>query len=201
MRFSTASALALGIAQSVYSQGTQQSLAAAIAPYAELSSFANILNSFPGILSTITDSRTTGVTILIPTNDAFTKFLAQSNVANITQVPVAQLLTVFRYHIMDAKLTTKNFTIPRGLTVPTALRDPLYNNRTAGKQITDLYGADANGQVLFVSKDPIAKPSQFRVRQSLSGENVSLRGGLAQTVGLTSVDGVWDGGFFQVIDT
>ena len=201
MRFLCVSALVLGLAQSVYSQaGTQASLLAAVSKYPDLSAFSGILSGFPGILPTLLGGSSNGVTVLVPTNAAITKFLGQGNVTDISQFPVAQLQTVLRYHILAAKLKTENFTLPRGLTIPTILKDVLYNNRTAGKGITDLYGPDATGQVLFVQKDPIAKPSKFKVRQSLSGSSASLRAGLAQVATLTAVDGVWDGGYFQVVD-
>jgi uncharacterized surface protein with fasciclin (FAS1) repeats len=193
-------ALTLALATSAASQATQQSLATGLSPYADLSIFKSILDVFPGFISSVLDGRSS-VTVLIPTNQAITNFLAKSNVTDLVQIPVSTLHTVFKYHIMDAALKATNFSKPGGITVPTLLRDSQYNNRTAGAELTKIFGSQATGQVLFVQKDSIPVASKFRVRQSTQGPNANLRGGLAQTGLLTSVDGSWDGGVFQVIDT
>jgi hypothetical protein len=100
---------------------------------------------------------------------------------------------------MDAGLKSTDFQASGGLTVPTQLKDPQYNNRTAGGQIIATYGPDATGQVVFVNKDPIAAPAKLKVRV-LSGGGASVRAGLAQTANITTIDGVWDGGYFHAVD-
>ncbi|KAK1654399.1 fasciclin domain-containing protein [Colletotrichum phormii] len=193
--------LALAIDPSIHSRQAQQSLSTALSSHADLSTFNEILNSYPSIISNITAGTKNKVTLLVPTNDAFTKFLQQANISEITQLPVSQLLTVFRYHTLDAPLTASNFSAPRGITIPTKLRDELFNLRTPGPAMIDQYGDDAKGQVLFVSPSTI-NPTKFRVRQATSSDDhtASLRGGLGETAELTSIDGVWDGGYFQSVD-
>ncbi|KAK1715867.1 fasciclin domain-containing protein [Colletotrichum lupini] len=193
--------LACAVDPSLHSRQAQQSLSNVLTSHADLSMFNEILNSYPSIISNVTAGTKNKVTLLVPTNVALAKFLQQSNVSEITQLPVSQLLTVFRYHTLDASLTAANFSAPRGITVPTKLRDELFNLRTPGPAMIDQYGEGAQGQVLFVSPSTI-NPTKFRVRQGTPSDDhtASLRGGLGQTAELTSIDGVWDGGYFQAVD-
>ncbi|OLN85953.1 Fasciclin-like arabinogalactan protein-like protein 6 [Colletotrichum chlorophyti] len=178
----------------------QQSLSSALSSHADLSTFNQLLNSYPDIISNVTTGGQNRVTILVPTNDAFTKYLQQSNVSDLAALPVDRLLNVFRYHTLEAGLTVQNFSAPRGITVPTKLRDALNNLRSPGAAIIDQFGADAQGQVLYVAPDAI-NPAKFRVRQTSDDDKTaSLRAGLGQTATLTTIDGIWDGGFFQSID-
>lgn len=193
--------LASAVDSYIHSRQTQQSLSNALSSHADLSTFNEILSSYPSITSHITARTKNEFTLLVPTNDALAKFLQQSNVSRITQLPVNRLLTVFRYHILDAPMTASNFSAPKGIMVPTKLRDELFNLQTPGPAIIGQYGQDAQGQVLFVSPSTI-NPTKFRVRQGTSSDDhtASLRGGLGQTAELTSIDGVWDGGYFQSVD-
>jgi hypothetical protein len=199
MRSIGLSTLVLSLAQQVLSQGTQASLSSALANYTELSAFNGILGQFPQLLSAVLDGKQTGVTILIPTNNAFTKFIQDSAVTDISQLPLGQLQNIFKYHVMDARLKSQDFNAPRGLTVPTILKESQFNNRTAGPALQAMYGLEAIGQVLFVSKDPLSR-AKFKIRQTTSS-SAHLRAGLAQTASLKSVDGEWDGGYFQIVDT
>ncbi|WQF88718.1 Putative FAS1 domain-containing protein [Colletotrichum destructivum] len=180
----------------------QQSLSNALSKHADLSAFNQLLSNYPSIVDNITAGADNKITLLVPTNDAFANFLKQSNAADISQLPVKQLLTMFQYHTLDAPLTATNFSSPRGLTVPTKLRDELYNLRSPGSALISQFGDEAQGQVLYVSRDTI-NPIKLRVRQSSSaGDNTAnLRAGLGQTAELTAIDGEWDGGYFQSIDT
>lgn len=180
----------------------QQSLSNALSKHADLSAFNQLLSNYPSIVDNITAGADNKITLLVPTNDAFANFLKLSNATDISQLPVKQLLTVFQYHTLDAPLTSTNFSSPRGLTVPTKLRDELYNLRSPGSALISQFGDEAQGQVLYVSRDTI-NPIKLRVRQSSSsGDNTAnLRAGLGQTAELTAIDGEWDGGYFQSIDT
>ncbi|OIW31580.1 FAS1 domain-containing protein, partial [Coniochaeta ligniaria NRRL 30616] len=181
-----------------------QDLPSALSKYPETSTFQGLISQVPGGVSSllpsgITPNSTEGVTVIIPSNKAFEAFLNASNLANITSVPLDKLVNIFQYHIMYAKLTSTNFSSPDGLIVPTLLKDQIYNNRSAGADLINTYGADAaQGNVLYVSKDPV-NPVKFRVRQQ--GSSVALRGGLGQDGVVTAVDGSWDLGTFQIVDT
>jgi len=86
------------------------------------------------------------------------------------------------------------------LIVPTLLKDQKYNNRSAGADLINQYGADAAlGNVLYVSKDLI-NPVKFKVRQQ-QDSGVALRGGMGQGATINAVDGTWDLGYFQIVDS
>ena len=194
-----AAALALGLGRLAAAQ-TQSSLETALGQYPNLSTFKTLLAGFPNLLQTVAPVLPgQKLTILVPTNDAITSFLTSSNRSSLAQLPLAQLQSVLKYHVIEAGLATNDFQAPGGITPPTLLKDPLYNNRTAGAQILARYGPDATGAVLFVRRDPIPAPAKFRIRAAPAG-SASLRAGLGQTTTLTTIDGVWDGGYFQSVD-
>ncbi|KAK3945854.1 FAS1 domain-containing protein [Diplogelasinospora grovesii] len=196
---SSSIAVALGLAQTAFcQQGTD--LNTALSKYPETSTFQSLLQSNPQMITSTTPSNDKGgVTVLVPNNDAFTKFTNASGGTPITSQPTDKLINIFQYHVMAAPLTSANFTDPKGLMVPTLLTAEAYNNRTAGADLVNAYGSKAAlGQVLYVSKDPIS-PLRLRVRQSATG--VNLRGGEALNAGMDPVDGTWSGGRFQMVDT
>jgi transforming growth factor-beta-induced protein len=200
MRVTSIVALTLGLAQSVLAQD----LSTALSKYPEVSTFQGLISQVPGGVSSLLPSglspnSSNGVTLLIPSNKAFSTFLNASNLANITSVPLDQLVNILFYHIMYSKLTSANFSSPDGLIVPTLLKDQKYNNRSAGTELINQYGADAaQGNVLYISKDPIS-PVKFRVRQQ-QDSGVALRGGMGQGATINAVDGAWDLGYFQIVD-
>ena len=202
MRFITSSAILAGMAQVVLGQDQGGvSLSTALSNYTELSTFGTILNAFPQLLTQLVpQDQNLRVTILIPSNDAFKKFVNETG-TEATSLPVEQLLPVLKYHILAAKMTSRNFTNgdKKGVVVPTLLREKLYNNRSAGQALINTFGAQAaEGNVLYISPDPIAK-AKLKVRQSNPSANV--RGGLGATSVVRAVDGEFMGGNFQIIDT
>jgi hypothetical protein len=192
-------ALALGLGRCASAQG----LSTALSSHPEVSTFRGLIDQVPGGVSSLLPSgisanSSKGVTVLVPSNTAFSTFLSASNLTNITSVPLNQLVNIMFYHIMYAKLTSANFSSPNGLIVPTLLKDQQYNNRSAGTELINQYGADAaQGNVLYVSKDPV-NPVRFMVRQQGSG--IALRGGMGKGATMQAVDGAWDLGYFQIID-
>jgi len=197
MRVFSAGAVLLGLAQLGACQG--QDLLGAIANDTRLTSFAGILKAFPNLVSNIVPQSFPAVTILIPSNTAFDQFVKQTG-QDPTSLPLDKLMAIFQYHVMAAGVTSKNFTVPKGIVVPTFLKAELYNNRTAGDQLVASYGQEAaQGNVLYISKDPI-NPAKLKVRQSGDGD-VNLRGGLGGTSTVHAVDGKWIGGYYQIIDS
>ncbi len=175
-------------------------LATAIANNTELSSFAQLLANFPSLLGSLIPEAIPAVTVLIPTNAAFDKYVKQTG-QQPASLPLNQLQALLEYHIMAAPMTRRNFTVPRGLVIPTLLRDSQYNNRSAGAQLVGSFGQDAaQGNVLFVSQDPI-NPAKLKVRQQASIGDANLRGGLGGTATISAIDGYWDLGYFQMVDT
>lgn len=200
MRFFTnGAALALGVAQvALAQQGVD--LGTAIASNPNLSSFGQILSKFPGLVSSLIP-QAQEVTVLVPSNAAFEKFVDQTG-QEPTSLPTEQLVAIFKYHVMAAKLTSKNFTARRGIVVPTLLKDEQYNNRSAGAQLVNTFGPEAaQGNVLYISPDTI-NPAKLRVRQAgNSSTSVNLRGGLGVTASVDAVDGEFGQGAYQIIDT
>ncbi|KAK1970413.1 fasciclin domain-containing protein [Colletotrichum sublineola] len=195
--------IVLASSSSVSPRQLQQSLSNELSKHADFSDFNQILSSYPSIINNVTAGSDNKITLLVPTNDAFANFLKQSNTNDISQISVDRVLTIFQYHTLDAPLTAMNFSSSRGITVPTKLRDALYNLRSPGPALISQYGDKAQGQVLYISRDTI-NPAKLRVRQGSSSSDdkvASLRAGLGQTAELTTIDGEWDGGYFQSIDT
>lgn len=187
-----------------------QSLAQAIANNTGLTRFGELLNQFPEFLSLVLPTTTTGnVTVLIPNNAAITK-AEESAGGSLINLGTDRLISIFKYHVLVAPLTSDNFSAASspqaatsGLTVPTFLKDELFNNRSAAPELTAKFGPDATGQVIFFQRDPI-QDRVLRIRQSVGGGSagsVSLRSGLAATVNLTTVDGTFSLGRWQVIDS
>ncbi|KAK1593174.1 fasciclin domain-containing protein [Colletotrichum navitas] len=181
----------------------QQSLSNALSKHADFSAFNQILSNYPRIIDNVTAEADNKITLLVPTNNAIANFLKQSNASDVSQIPVDRVLTMFKYHTLDAPMTAMNFSSSRGITVPTKLQDSLYNLRSPGPALISRYGDGAQGQVLYISRDTIS-PARLRVRQGSSSSDdkvANLRAGLGQTAELTTIDGEWDGGYFQSIDT
>ncbi|KAL0942479.1 beta-ig-h3 fasciclin [Colletotrichum truncatum] len=189
---------AIGQSKPVERQISSQSLVDALSKYPALSSFQQLLKDSPGIINV---NAKNVATVLVPDNEALSAFVKLNNATSISQLSTERLRSIFQYHTLAAALNTTDFSASRGLTVPTKLVDTLYNLRSPGPALIKQFGEEANGQVLYISKDTLNSP-KFRVRQTGStGDKASLRAGLGQTAELTGVDGVWDGGYFQVINT
>ncbi|KAK2065461.1 fasciclin domain-containing protein [Colletotrichum caudatum] len=197
------SPLASAGSASISARQLQQSLSNELSKHADFSTFNKILASYPSIIDNVTAGAENKITLLVPTNKAFVNFIKQSNASDISQMSVDQVLTMFKYHTLDAPMTSKNFSSSKSITVPTKLQDPLYNLRSPGPALISQFGDKAQGQVLYVSRDAI-NPAKLRVRQGSSSSDdkvASLRAGLGQNAELTAIDGEWDGGYFQSIDT
>lgn len=102
--------------------------------------------------------------------------------------------------LLAGQVTTENFTAEEGITVPTFLTSPTFNNRSAGAALGSS-GADGdvkNGQVVFFQAKQTSQ-KKFVLRQ-LQNPTVTAQGGLGHQINLTAIDGVWDGGYFQIVD-
>lgn len=115
--------------------------------------------------------------MLVPDNSAFDK-LEVSLGAPIGSLSVQQLEPILQYHLLVGKLTTNNFTVQNGTTVPTLLNGPKYNNRSAGAALGSSGAANDphNGQVVFIEATS-AESTRFIVRQ-LASPIAIVQGGL-----------------------
>lgn len=178
---------------------SQADLSAAVSKFPQLSSFNSLLGSNPNLLgSLISSGMSQGVTLLIPSNDAFDKYTNKTG-SNVTSLPPDTLSVTLQYHIMAAPLTSANFSSAQGIIVPTLVTNVGNNNRTAGAALINTYGQQAaQGQVLFVSKSTAA-PGKFRVKRQ-QGKTAQISGGDAQGASMNAIDAQWSGGYFQIID-
>jgi hypothetical protein len=171
------------------------SLAEALAGLPNLSTFRQLVNGYPSVIDSLVSNSTKGVTVLAPSDQAFLIYTSKNGPwANLS---LASLTDILSYHILAAPLTSANFTSPKGLTVPTLLKDQQYNNRTPDAELAATYGANATGQVLFVQQQ-LGASAKLKVRQHASG--VGLQAGLSQTVNMTLLDSNWALGIIQTVD-
>lgn len=198
MRFLSTAAL-VGLAQMALGQQNDD-LVTATAKFKELAEFSLLLAARPSLLSALTPSTASAVTVLAPDNAAFDKYHRDTG-KHVSFLSDDQLKTIFQYHTMAARMTSKDFAAPRSLVVPTLLQDAQYNNRSAGAQLVAAYGADAaRGNVLYISHDPI-RPAKLRVRRAGKSPSASLRGGLGGTATMATIDGQFSRGSFHIVDT
>ncbi|KAK7419048.1 hypothetical protein QQX98_003550 [Neonectria punicea] len=201
MRLSLSGTLAsLALFAFADAQTIPDELASAISDYPDLSLFRSLLLSSPDGLTTALAKKTTNITVLIPTDDAITKYLSTSGVSNLTDLNAEDVQTFFQYHTMAASLKAADFESPRGMTVPTLLQEEKFNNRSAGPVMQQQFGAQAEGQVLVASAQ---NSSSSKAKRQSSGPTVDLRAGLAQDAEMTAVDGSWgpkDANSFQIVD-
>ncbi|KAF8857792.1 FAS1 domain-containing protein, partial [Acephala macrosclerotiorum] len=176
-----------------------QSFYVAISQYPQLSSFASFYqNDFPAASQLLTNSSTEPLTVLVPNNDAFIRFENENGYA-VTSLSSAELTSLIQYHVLVGSLTATNFTETRGLTAPSLLTGEQYDNRSAGSALLSTFpsGTNVEGQVVFI-QSRLQSASKLLIRAGL--ESLEVRSGLSSIANLTSLDGVWDSGRFQMID-
>jgi hypothetical protein len=170
----------------------------AISAYPQLSNFTNLLKTNPGLAAPFNSfSPSAPQTVLVPDNDAFLSF-QNSTGYPFGSEPYAYIQAVISYQLLNGNLSTQYFLQPSGVTVPTALTGPMYNNRTAGSGlVSSVSTGNPDGQVVFIAPD--TTPTVFNPRQ-LSSPLAYVQSGVDDQVNLTTIDGVWDGGMFQIVD-
>jgi Fasciclin domain len=179
-----------------------QSFLTAISQFPQLSNFTTLMYDNPGLAGALLTSNATSltqITVLVPDNSAFDKLEAKLGTP-IGSLTVQQLEPILQYHLLAGKLTTNDFTVQNGTTVPTFLNGPKYNNRTAGAALgsSGAVNDPHNGQVIFIQATS-PKSKRFVVRQ-LASPIATVQGGLGHQINMTAVDGYWDGGVFQIVD-
>lgn len=176
-----------------------KSFVEAISAYPQLSNFTSLLNSNPSLAQPFYSiSSSAPQTVLVPDDNAFTQY-QQSTGQPFSSQPYDYILNVIKYQLLNGNLKTQDFLHPAGLTVPTGLTGPTYDNRTAGSALISSSAQTGNhdGQVVFIA--PNTTSTSFSPRQ-LGSAGAYVQSGLGHQVNLTLIDGVWDGGFFQIMD-
>lgn len=170
--------------------GHAQTLLEAISGFPELSNFTNLLTNNPDVANALLTSNYTSLsepaTVLVPDNSAFTKVSALYNISMQT-LSLEELEPYLQYHVLVGPVTTENLTTPGGVTVPTFLSGPTYNNRSAGSALGSS-GADGdihNGQVVFFeAKQDTSSTNgtrRFEIRQ-LENPTIDAQGGLGHKI-------------------
>jgi len=184
-----------------------QDFLTAISQFPSLSNFTTLFYDNPALANAVLSSNYSSgfqQTVLVPNNDAFIKLETKLGVP-VNSLTVEQLEPILQYLVLVGGLTTENFTAPQGLTTPTFLTGPTYNNRTAGPALGVANGNTSdprNGQVVFIqaASNSSSSSRRFTVRQGATSVHEIVQGGLGHKINMTAVDGYWDGGVFQIVD-
>jgi hypothetical protein len=191
MRFSASGiATILAFVAPATAQGLSEGLSASLERYPSFSIFRSLLAADPGTFNTAVSKRSDDLTVFIPTDEAFKKYLDASGIKDISSIDSKALEDFFAYHVADKAFKGSDFDVKGGLVFPTLLEDETYNNRSAGDQLKALYGNDADGQVLF-AKPTSETGGAKKFRRQAAGGSVILRAGLGQDVEMTVLDGTW----------
>lgn len=163
-----------------------KSLLEAVSNFPQLSNFTTLLTNYPtlaeGLLTSNYTSLSGPATFLVPSDSAFDKIAVYYDlpIANLT---VEQLEPYIQYHLLVGEVTSYNLTAASGITVPTYLSAPQFNNRSAGEALGST-GADGNvhnGQVVFLQakqdQSSSSNTKRFVVRQ-LESPTVNVQSGL-----------------------
>jgi uncharacterized surface protein with fasciclin (FAS1) repeats len=167
---------------------SSQSLIDAISSYQQLTTFRSLLLSNPALIPNYNSSQK--VTILIPSNTAFTSYIASTG-ASIDSLSSSTITSIAQYHTLDGIYTSKNLNRTGGLLVNTLLNDDVYNHRNSSA-----------GQVVLISAGAAGPSSKLRltVRQAESGTGTNVTSGEGNMVDMIQVDAAWSGGMFQIVD-
>jgi len=135
------SLVSLALAASASAQNITDVLAA---NSGTLGTLTNILGSQPAIVKALSSAK--NITILAPSNDAFTAFLKTTAGANAAkqQDVVSALLT---YHVLTGKFPGSSFTSASQF-IPTLLTNASYTNVTGGQRVA---AHTDGGKVVFTS--------------------------------------------------
>lgn len=177
-----------------------QSLLNATANYTQLSDFRQLLMTNPNaatrLLTNVTLSAGQKITVLIPSNNAFTQF-QQNNSMPVSALASSDLANILDYHTLQGSLSSSDLQQPMGLTAPTALTNQTYDNR----------GLASNGakipQVVYISSVNTANGTVTTVKRQMSsaGANFDIKSGKGLQTTLEPVNGVWSGGMFQIVNS
>ena len=177
-----------------------QSLLNATANYTQLSDFRQLLMTNPNaatrLLTNVTLSAGQKVTVLIPSNDAFTQY-QQNNSMPVSGLASSDLANILDYHTLQGSLSSSDLQQPMGLTAATALTNQTYDNR----------GLASNGakmpQVVYISSVNTANSIVTTVKKQTMGlgANFDIKSGEGLQTTLEPVNGLWSGGMFQIVNS
>jgi hypothetical protein len=175
-----------------------QSFTKALSAYPQLSNFTDLLQSNPALATALLNV-TKEQTILVPSNSAFSAYQSLSG-QSIEALDPSTFQRIIQYHTLNATLKTGDLSggasAGRGVVVSSQLVDSRYNRR--GKW------GDSNvkspGQVVYITtaSAKASRSLELVVRQGASTATVDAGAGASAKMDV--VDGIWDGGVFQIVD-
>ncbi|PMD22431.1 Fasciclin-domain-containing protein [Hyaloscypha hepaticicola] len=134
-----------------------------------LSTLNSLLATQPALVSALSSAQ--GITILAPSNDAFSKILSTSTGTALQNDP-SLLTAVLQYHVLNGTVPSTAFTTTAQF-IPTLLTNTSYSNVTGGQVVMGI----------------------------LSGKSVEVFSGLKEKSTVTTADIMFTGGVVHVIDT
>ena len=135
---------ALGcLAAAVSSQSPN--ITAALSSSPDLSSLANVVSQYPSLLSSLANA--TNITILAPSNQAFTKLLNNASLADLTGSDAGAVQALLQYHVLNGTYPASTITDTPAF-VPTLLQNTTYSNVTGGQGVEAVRQGDS---VIFYS--------------------------------------------------
>lgn len=147
-----------------------QSLTDVISQTPDLSTLGSLVGQYPTIASTLANA--TNITVLAPTNAAFSSFLAQPGVnASITADP-GLVIAVLSYHVLQGTIPSSAIT-ETPVFAKTLLSNTSYTNVTGGQVVQ---------------------------AQAMDG-GVMITSGLLRESHVTTADVSFDGGVVHIIDS
>lgn len=112
-------------------QGNTQDLNATLSGNAQLSNLTSFLSLAPELVASLSSAN--NITILAPSNEAFTKF-ANSSLAQEVASDSSLLAAVLQYHVLNGTITASQITNQSAF-VHTLLQNETYSNVTGGQVV------------------------------------------------------------------
>lgn len=168
------------------SLAASQSLLDATSVYPQLSSFRNLLETYPGLSPPANDLRT----VLVPTDGAFNDYL-QSTGNSIQSLPLDTLSNILQYHTLSNVMSSADFSRNSQVLANTQLTNDTYDHR-----------GSKDGQIVLISAvtSNTTNTSSITVGQSPPRAVDTVLSGGGAVVNMNAIDGPWSGGLFQIVD-
>ncbi|KAH0543423.1 hypothetical protein FGG08_002281 [Glutinoglossum americanum] len=181
-----------------------QSFIEAISAYPQLSNFTALLLNDTSLTASLLNTTSHNQTILAPSNTAFLQYQTLTG-QSIEAVDPNLLINTLQYHTLNATLNSQSLksgaTAQKGAVVGTQLIDTRYNRK--GK--LDESNIGSPGQVVYITTAGAAGKLGRGVESGLSGRQLrvgaTVNAGAGTSTNMDLVDGTWDGGTFQIVDS
>ncbi|RDW82432.1 hypothetical protein BP6252_03544 [Coleophoma cylindrospora] len=158
----------LPVALAAVAAAQNRTLAQAIAGQSSLTTFQSLLSAQPDLVRAL--SNASSITILAPSNDAFSKFLSTTDGKAASAQPDV-VAAVLQYHVLNAEVPGSAFTTTPQF-VPSLLTNSTYANVTGGQVVEGV----------------------------LNGKTVEIYSGLKLKSTVTTADITFQGGVMHIID-